>query len=103
MRRTFFLAALLFSAAPAQAAPLPAATEPGITVARESEGAYVVSFTARAYRSIAGRRVSTAGTRAVERSARRGPPKRLVSRLPTPAKVAPIRLRPRSGTDVCAF
>src|SRR4051794_38886442 len=103
MRRTFFLAALLFSAAPAQAAPLPAATEPGITVARESGGAYVVSFTAQAYRSIAGRRLSIACTSSVERSPAAGPPKRFVSRLTTPAKVAPIRLRPRPGTDVCAF
>jgi hypothetical protein len=103
MRRTIFLAAVLFATAPAQAATLPSASEPGIAVTRDSGGGYVLTFTAAAYRPIAGRRVSIACTDSAGRLPAASPPKRFVSSLSVPTRRAPIRLRPAAGTDVCAF
>src|SRR4051812_10062469 len=104
MRRTFFLAALLFAAAaPARAATLPAATEPGITVSRDSGGSYLVTVPASIYRKLAGHRIDIICTSSAARLPAAAPPRLYVTRLTPPSRRGPIRLRPGSGADVCEF
>src|SRR4051794_14805473 len=103
MRRTLFLAAVLF-AAPAQAATLPVATEPGITVSRNSSGSYLVTFTPRAYKGVAGRSFDIACMSSAARLGGAGAPKRSVKHLGRlPARVSSIRVTPPRGDNVCAF
>jgi hypothetical protein len=63
MRRTVFLAAIsaALAPAPAHAATVPAALQirtSGVTVTRERAGSYLITADARAYRSLAGKRVT---------------------------------------------
>jgi hypothetical protein len=104
MRRTLFLAALLF-AAPAQAATsLPAATEPGISASRLTGGSYLVKFTQTAYKGVAGRDFTIVCFNSNPRLGGSGPPKRSVTHLRRlPLRHASVRVKPSRGDDVCAF
>src|SRR3954451_8477476 len=104
MRRTLFLAALLF-AAPAQAATsLPAATEPGISASRLTGGSYLVKFTQTAYKGVAARDFNIVCFNPPARLGGSGPPKRSVTHLRRlPIRHASVRVKPSPGDNVCAF
>src|SRR5689334_5216961 len=104
MRRTLFLAAVLF-AAPAQAATsLPAATEPGISVSPESGGRYHVKFTQAAYAKVRGRAFTIGCFNSEARPGGAGPPKRSATHLGRlPIRKSSVRLKAPKGDNVCAF
>ena len=104
MRRTLFLAAVLF-AAPAQAATsLPAATEPGISATPESGGRYHVKFTQAAYAKVRGRDFTIGCFNSAARPGGAGPPKRSATHLGRlPVRRSSVRVKAPKGDNVCAF
>src|SRR5437763_12970885 len=102
MYRAGLLAALVV-AAPANAATLPAANVPGVQVGHDPSGAYRLTFTAAAYRPLAGRRIVITCSSAAPRSPAAAPPRRFDSRFDVPRTRGPILLRSARDADVCAL
>src|SRR4051794_13149900 len=105
MRRTIFLAAVLFTAsAPAHAAGVPAEFQirtAGLTATRGPGGSYLLTANAHAYRALAGRRVVITFASAARRLPAAAPPRTYITRLRAPRRPAPFRVRPARGVGLC--